>query len=100
MITPKIMETPMTSNQFIGMPPFKVEVNIGLPLFKFKMDTNALKKWLSLIKGSYSIFKKLNTEKITSTLLKSLPHFKYWWDTFSCIQDVEYESKAFGMKPT
>jgi hypothetical protein len=32
-------------------------------------------------------------------LLKSLPHVKYWWDTYY-VQHVEDESEAFGTEPT
>jgi hypothetical protein len=58
-----------------------------------------LEKWLSLLEGYFSIQKFSNSEKITFVLLKSLPHVRYWWETY-CEQHVEDESTIFGPEPT
>ena len=67
-------EASSTSNHFGGVTPFKVQVNLYIPLFEGQIDANALEKWLNLLEGYYSFQKKSDSEKIASVLLKSLPH--------------------------
>jgi hypothetical protein len=63
--------------------PFKVQVNFDIPLFEGQIDADALEKWLNLLEGYYSVQKKFPTsKKITFALLKSLPHVKYWWESY------------------
>ena len=64
------------SSHFRGVTTFKVQVNFDIPLFEGNLDVDALKKWLSLLEGYFSIQKKFDSENITSALLKSLPHVK------------------------
>jgi hypothetical protein len=68
------MEAPSTKSHFGGVTPFKVQVNFDIPLFEGQIDIDALEKWLSLLEGYFSIQNFSNSEKITFTLLKSLPH--------------------------
>jgi hypothetical protein len=58
-----------------------------------------LEKWLSLLEGYFSVQNFSNSEKITFTLLKSLPHVRDWWETY-CEKHVEDESAIFGPGPT
>jgi hypothetical protein len=43
---------------------------------------DALDKWLNLLEVYFSDHNFFDTEKITFTLLKSLPHVKHWWETY------------------
>jgi hypothetical protein len=65
------VEASSTRNHFIGVTPFKVQVNFDIPLFEGQIDVYALEKWLNLLEGYYSIQKFSNNEKITFALLKS-----------------------------
>jgi hypothetical protein len=71
-----------TRNHFRGATPFKVQVNFDIPLFEGQIDADALEKWLNLLEGYYSVQKKIDSEKITFTLLKSLPHVRSWWEGY------------------
>jgi hypothetical protein len=90
---------PSTSSHFGGEIPFKVQVNFDIPLFECHRDVDALGKWLSLLEGYFFIQNSSNSETITSALLKSLPHVRYWWETY-CEKHVENKSTIFGPKPT
>ena len=72
-----VVDAPSTSSPFGGATPFKVQVNFDIPLFEGKIDADALEKWLSLLEGYFSIQNFSDSEKITVTLLKSIPHIKY-----------------------
>jgi len=54
---------------------------------------------MNLLKGYYSVQKKFDTEKMIFSLLKSLPHVKYWWEYYWEIHN-EDESMAFRKRPT
>jgi hypothetical protein len=71
-----------SSIHFGGTSPFKVQVNFDIPIFEGQIDANALDKWLNLLEGYFSIHNFSDRENITSTLLKSLPHVKHWWETY------------------
>jgi hypothetical protein len=58
-----------------------------------------LEKWLSLLEGYFSVQNFSNSEKITFVLLKSLPHVRYWWETYY-EKHVKDESTIFGPEPT
>jgi hypothetical protein len=79
--------------------PFKVKLNFDIPLFEVQIDVDAIEKWLNLLEGYYSVQKKINSEKITFAVLKSLPHVRSWWEGYweRYIMD---ESTLFGREPT
>ena len=54
---------------------------------------------MSLLEGYFYVQKKFDSEKITFTLLRSLPHVKYWWDGY-CERHVRDETEIFNTKPT
>ena len=70
-----------TSSSSDHATPFKVQVNFDIPLFEGLIDANAVDKWLNLLEGYFSVHNFSNREKITFSLLKVIPHVKYWWDT-------------------
>ena len=63
--------------------PFKVHVNFYIPLFEGLIDVDAVDKWLNLLEGYFLVHNFFNWENITFSLLKVVPHVKYWWDTYS-----------------
>jgi hypothetical protein len=65
----------------------------------FQQQCDTLEKWLSLLEGYFSVQNFSNSEKITFTLLKDLPHVRYWWETY-CEKHVGDESAIFGPEPT
>jgi hypothetical protein len=79
--------------------PFKVQVNFDITLFEGLIDVDAVYKWLNLLEGYFSVHKFSNRENITFSLLKVVPHVKYWWDTYSEQRVVE-ESTMFVVAPT
>jgi hypothetical protein len=79
---PTKSETPSKRNHFRGVTPFTVQFNFVIPLFEGNIDANALEKWLTLLEGYCSIKNNSGIEKITFSLLKALPHVKYWWESY------------------
>ena len=75
-------EASFTRIHFSSATPFKVQVNFDIPLFEGQIDVDALEKWLNVLEGYYSIQKKIDSEKITFSLLISLPHVRYWWEGY------------------
>jgi hypothetical protein len=71
-----------SSGHFGGTSPFKVQVNFDILVFEGHIDVNALDKWLNLLEAYFYVHHFSNREKITSTLLKALPHVKHWWETY------------------
>jgi hypothetical protein len=71
-------EASSTSNHFSSVTPFKVQVNFDITLFEGLIDVDSLEKWLNILEGYYFIQKFSNSEKITFSLLKSLPHVRSW----------------------
>jgi hypothetical protein len=67
-----IGEASSTSNHFGGVTPFKVQVNFDISLFENTLE----KLWY------YVVHKIYDSEKIIFSLLKSLPHVKYWWECY------------------
>ena len=61
---------------FGGTLPFKVQVNLDIPLFESQIDADPLDKWLNLLEGYFSVHKFSDKENITFALLKALPHVK------------------------
>jgi hypothetical protein len=79
--------------------PFKVQVNFDIPIFEGQIDAYALDKWLNMLEGYFFVHNFFDREKITFTLLKSLPHVKHWWET--CWEQISTEeSGIYGAEPT
>ena len=62
-----------------GTAPFKVQIKFNIPIFEGHIDADVVEKWLNLLEGYFSIHKLSNREKITFSLLRDVPHVKYWW---------------------
>jgi hypothetical protein len=84
---------------FGGTSHFKVQVNFDILVFEGQIDAEALDKWLNLLECYFSVQKFPDREKITFTLLKSLPHVKRWWETY-WEQSSKEESGIYGADPT
>ena len=56
-------------------------------------------KWVNLLEGYFSVYNFFDREKITFSLLKVVPHVKYWWETY-CEQTSTKESKMFRTEST
>jgi hypothetical protein len=82
-----------------GVTPFKVHINFDIPTFEGQIDLDVIDKWLNLLEGYFSIHKFSDREKITFSLLKVIPHVKYWWDTFCEKKEIE-GSTLFEISPT
>jgi hypothetical protein len=88
-----------SSEHFGGTFPFKVKVNFDILVFEGQIDADALEKRLNLLEFYFSVHNFFERENITFTLLKSLPHVKYWWETF-WDQSFTEESRIYGGEPT
>jgi hypothetical protein len=88
-----------SSDHFGGTSLFKVQVNFDILVFQGQIDADSLDKWLILPEGYFSVHNFSDREKITFTLLKALPHVKYWWETYSEQSSIE-ESGIYGADPT
>jgi hypothetical protein len=95
---PTAMEAPSTSGHFGGVTPFKVQVKFYIPLFESQIDVYTLEKWLSLLEGYFFVQNFSNSDKITFTILKALPHVIYWWETY-CEKHSKDESTILGEDP-
>jgi hypothetical protein len=71
-----------SNNHFGSTSPFKVQVNFDTLVFEGQIDADALDKWLNLLEGYFYVHNFFDREKITLSLLKSLPHVKHWWETY------------------
>jgi hypothetical protein len=72
--------------------PFKVKINFDIPTFEILIDVNDIDKWLNLLEGNFFVHNFSNRENITFSLLKSIPHVKYWWETFCEQKEIEEPS--------
>jgi hypothetical protein len=75
-----------------GTTPFKVQINFDIPIFESQIDADVVDKWLNLLEGYFSDHNFSNRENITFSLLKSIPHVKYWWETFCEKEEIEEPS--------
>ena len=81
---------------FGGATHFKLQAKFEIPLFQVHIDTNALVEWLNVL---LLISKKIGSENITFTHIKSFSHEKYWWD--DCWdRDVRDDSTTYMATPT
>jgi hypothetical protein len=88
-----------SSDHFGSTSPFKVQVNFDIILFEGQIDAEALDKWLNMLEDYFSVHNFFDKEKITFTLLKSLPHVKHWWETCWEKSSIE-DSGMYGAEPT
>ena len=88
-----------TSNRFRDATPFKVHVNFDIFLFDGKIDAYSLDNWLNVLGGYFSIHNLSDREKITFSLLKTVPHFQNWWGTY-WEQNSSDKSGMFETNPT
>jgi hypothetical protein len=72
-----------TSSSNGGVDPFKVKINLDVPIFEGRIDTNVVDKWLNLLEGYFSIHNFSNRENITFAVLKVVPHVTYCWEMLS-----------------
>lgn len=77
-----MVEKPSTSKYFGSSTPLQVQVNFDIPLFKGKIDAEALEKIVSLLEDYYVVQNFSDNDKITFSLLKCIPHVKYWWQGY------------------
>ena len=82
-----------------GTTPFKVQINLDIPIFEGQIDAYVVERWLNLLEGYFSVHNFLNREKITFALLKAIPHVKDWWETF-CEQKETEEPSLFTVTST
>ena len=82
-----------------GTIPFKVQLNLDIPLFDGKIDADTVDRWLNLLEGYFSVHDFSDQEKITFSLLKVAPHVKAWWETYYERKDEE-EPFQFLVVPT
>ena len=88
-----------SSGHFGSATPFKVQVNFDILVFEDQIDVDTLEKWVNILEGYFSIYNFSNRENITFTLLKVVPHIKYWWETYY-EQASRKEYEIFGIEPT
>ena len=74
--------TSSSNNHFGSTSPFKVRVNIDIPIFEGPIDVDALDKWLTLLEGYFFVHNFSDREKITFSLFKYLHRVKHWWETY------------------
>ena len=86
------LQTGDTSSSSRGTAPFKVQINFNIPIFEGQIDVDDVDKWLNPPEGYFSIHNFSNREKITFTLLKSIPHVKYWWENLCEKKEIEEPS--------
>jgi hypothetical protein len=84
---------------FGGATPFKVKFNFYIPLFEVQIDVDSIEKWLNILEGYYFVQKISESEKITFTLLKTLPHVRAWWEGYWDRYTTD-KSTLFRREPT
>jgi hypothetical protein len=67
-------------------------------LFEGLIDADVVDKWLNLLEGYFSIHNFSDKKTITFALLKTVPHVKDWWETYSEKRSIE-ESEIFVVSP-
>ena len=87
------------SSHYRGTTPFKVQVNLDIPIFDGRIDADAVDRWLNLLEGYFLVHDFFDRKKITFSLLKVTPHVKDWWETYYERKDEE-EPSLFSVIPT
>jgi hypothetical protein len=93
------LPTGNASSSSRGTGPFKVKINLDIPIFECKIDEYVVDKWLNLLEGYFSVHNFSNKEKISFALLKVIPHVKDWWENF-CEQKETEEPSLFTVTTT
>jgi hypothetical protein len=75
-----------------GASPFKEHINFDISIFEVQIEVYVVDKWLNLLQGYFSVHNFSNRENITFSLLKDIPHVKYWWENFYEKKDTEEPS--------
>jgi hypothetical protein len=96
---PIATKTSSSRNHFGVTSPFKVHVNFNILVFEGQIDVDALKKWLNLLDGYFSIHNFFDKENIIFSLLKDFPHVKHWWENYQEKISTK-ESKKYGVELT
>jgi hypothetical protein len=86
------LPTDDASSSTAGTAPFKVQINIEIPIFEGLIDTDVADKWMNLLEVYFSVHNFSNKENIMFFLLKSVRHVKYWWETFCEKREAEEPS--------
>jgi hypothetical protein len=58
--------------------PFKVHINIDIPIFEGQIDADVVDKWFNMLEEYFSVHNFSDRENITFVLLKVIPHVKDW----------------------
>ena len=82
-----------------GAGPFKVQVNLNIPIFEGQRDADIVYRWLNLQEGYFLVHDFSNEENINFSLFKVVLHFKGWWETY-CEKKDEREPSLFLVAPT
>jgi hypothetical protein len=93
------LPTSDTSTSSECVAPFKVHINFDIPIFEGQIDADSIDKWLNLLEGYFFSHNISDQENITFSLLKVVPHVKYWWETFYEKKEIE-GSTLFTVAPT
>jgi hypothetical protein len=72
--------------------PFKVQINFYIPIFEGHTDIDDIEKWLNLLERYFFVHNFSNRENIIFSLLKVVPHVRYWWENFSEQKEIEEPS--------
>ena len=68
-------------------------------MFEGEIYADSLEKWLNLLEGYFFVHNFSDTENITFSLLKDLPHVKHWQETYWEQISTE-DSGIYGVDPT
>ena len=96
---PTVVSASSMSSWFGDASPFKVQVNIDIPLFEGNIDADALDNWLNILERYFFVHNFFDREKITFRLLKVVPLVQNWWGTY-CEKNSSYDSGMFETNPT
>jgi len=83
----------------IGIIPFKVQINFDITIFEGQINVDVVEKRLNLREGYFFVHNFFDREKIIFSLLKGIPHVKYWWETFYQ-KKATYKSTLCVVSPT
>jgi hypothetical protein len=68
------LPTDDASSSIVGAAPFKVQIDIEIPIFEGPIDTDVADKSLNLLEVYFSVHNFSNRENITFFLVKSIRH--------------------------
>ena len=91
--------TPSSSSHSGGATPFKVQVNLDIPIFKGQIDANIVDIWLNLLEGCFRFMTFLIGKRLLLHFSKLAPYVKDWWETY-CEKKDEGGPSLFSVVPT